>query len=186
MDIVISLFALLLTLPLMGVTALVIWLETGSPILFRQKRIGLGGREFEILKFRSMFQDAEQDGPRWAARDDHRVTPKGKFLRKFRLDELPQLFNVLRGEMSLIGPRPERPNFCELLSSEIPFFNLRHSVRPGITGWAQVKYQYGSSVGDARMKLEYDLFYLKHLSIALDSAILLETVKVILYGRGAQ
>jgi sugar transferase (PEP-CTERM system associated) len=186
MDIVLSLFAMLFTFPLMGLMVLVIWLETGSPILFRQKRIGLGGREFEILKFRSMFQDAEQDGPRWAAQDDHRVTPRGKFLRKFRLDELPQLFNVLRGEMSLIGPRPERPTFCELLGSEIPFFNLRHSVRPGITGWAQVKYQYGSSIEEARMKLEYDLFYLKHLSIALDLAIILETVKVILYGRGAK
>lgn len=186
MDVALSLFALVVTLPIMVLSGLAIWLETGSPVLFRQRRTGRNGREFDILKFRSMYQDAEQDGPRWAARDDHRVTRTGRFLRKFRLDELPQFFNVLRGEMSLIGPRPERPTFCVLLDKQIPFFGLRHSVRPGISGWAQIKYQYGSSVEEARTKLEYDLFYLKHLSVALDLAILFETLKVILYGRGAK
>jgi len=185
-DVLVSLFALLLTLPVMALAALAIWMETGSPILFRQKRTGMGGREFEILKFRSMHQNAEASGPSWAARDDHRVTRVGRFIRKCRLDELPQILNVLRGEMSLVGPRPERPYFCRLLEENIPFFALRHSLRPGITGWAQIKYQYGASIEEAKTKLEYDLFYIKHLSLLLDFAILFETAKVILYGRGAK
>ena len=163
LDIVVSLCALILTLPLLAAIAVAIWLETGRPILFAQKRTGLRGREFEILKFRSMYQNAEQTGPSWAATDDKRITRVGRWLRKFRLDEIPQLFNVLRGEMSLAGPRPERPYFCGLLEPHIPFFSLRHSVRPGITGWAQIKYHYGSSIEEAKIKLEYDLFYIKHM-----------------------
>jgi len=170
----------------MVLVAAAIWLETGSPIFFQQERTGLKGRTFQILKFRSMSQNAEADGPVWAATDDNRITRVGSFIRKFRLDELPQIFNVLRGEMSLVGPRPERPHFCELLEQNIPFFALRHTVRPGITGWAQVKYQYGSSVEESKTKLEYDFFYIKHMSIVLDLAILFETAKVMIYGRGAK
>jgi len=185
-DLLVSLIALVLTLPLMGVIALAIWLETGSPILYRQQRVGLGGRVFDILKFRSMKQDAEAAGPRWAADVDNRITGVGRFIRKFRFDELPQVFNVLRGEMSLVGPRPERPFFCQILEEKIPYYALRHTVRPGITGWAQVKYQYGASVEESKIKLEHDLFYIKHLSSLLDMAILFETAKVIFCGRGAK
>ncbi len=185
-DIILSLVALILTLPIITLVAVAIWLETGRPILFRQKRTGLGGREFEILKFRSMYQNAEPNGPSWAVHDDARITRVGRFIRNCRLDELPQLFNVLRGEMSLVGPRPERPYFCRLLEEHIPFFALRHSVRPGITGWAQIKYKYGASIEEAKTKLEYDLFYIKHLSILVDVVILFETAKVVLWGRGAK
>ena len=186
MDIVVSLLAIILASPLIGAISLAIWLETRSPMFYRQMRVGLGGRPFEILKFRSMYQNAEDNGPRWATKHDPRVTRVGRFLRKYRLDELPQLFNVVRGEMSLVGPRPERPEFCTGLEQQIPLFSLRHSLRPGITGWAQIKYQYGSSVEETQQKLEYDLFYIKHLSITLDMAILFETTKVVLYGRGAK
>jgi sugar transferase (PEP-CTERM system associated) len=185
-DLLISFIALVLTLPVMGAVALAIWLETGSPILYRQKRIGLAGREFDILKFRSMAQDAEASGPRWASDADNRITSVGRFVRKFRLDELPQIFNVFRGEMSLVGPRPERPFFCQILEEKIPYYALRHTVRPGITGWAQVKYQYGASVEESKVKLEHDLFYIKHLSPLLDLAILFETAKVVFCGRGAK
>jgi len=185
-DVAASLVLFLLTLPIMVLVAAAIWLETGSPILFRQRRTGQGGREFEILKFRSMYNNAEEGGPIWAADDDHRVTLVGRVIRKFRFDELPQIVNVLRGEMSFVGPRPERPHFCRLLEAETPFYALRHSVRPGITGWAQVKYQYGASIEEAKTKLEYDLFYIKHLSMTLDLAILFETAKVVLLRRGAK
>jgi sugar transferase (PEP-CTERM system associated) len=184
-DVAISLICLVLTLPLMAIVAAAIWLETGSPVLFRQERVGLNERTFEILKFRSMYQNAEQGGPVWASSNDKRITPLGRTLRKYRLDELPQLFNVLRGEMSLVGPRPERPHFCQLLERDIPLFTLRHATRPGITGWAQVRYQYGASLEEAGTKLEYDFFYIKHMSIFLDLAILFETAKVMFYGRGA-
>src|SRR5579862_716941 len=184
-DIVIAIFALIFTLPIMAIVALAIQLETGSPVFFKQERVGLHGKTFNILKFRSMYQNAEANGPSWAQSNDRRITKVGKFLRQVRLDELPQLFNVLLGEMSIVGPRPERPYFCEMLEKSIPFFLLRHSVRPGITGWAQVRYQYGSSVEDAKTKLEFDFFYIKHLSLFLDVAILLETAKVVLSGRGA-
>ncbi len=186
LDVFLSLVALVLTLPLMGLIAFTIWLDTGKPMLFCQKRAGLGGKLFHIFKFRSMYQDAEENGPSWAAEGDKRVTWVGRFLRKFRLDELPQLFNVLCGEMSLVGPRPEQPHFCALLEEHLSLFNLRHSVRPGITGWAQIKYKYGSSIEENRNKLEFDLFYIKHMSVLLDLAILFETAKVILYGRGAK
>ena len=185
-DIIVSSLLLALFLPIMGVVALAIWLESGSPIFFRQTRVGLKGKDFEVLKFRSMIQDAEKDGPKWAVQDDHRVTQVGQSIRKFRLDELPQLINVLRGEMSLVGPRPERPHFCSLLEQQIPFFGQRHAVRPGVTGWAQIKYSYGSTVEDAKAKLELDLFYIKNLSVMLDLAIIFETAKVMLLQRGAK
>jgi sugar transferase (PEP-CTERM system associated) len=184
-DIVISFFILLLVSPLLPVIALAIYLETGRPIFFRQSRVGYKGSEFELLKFRSMVQDAEKDGPRWASREDSRVTKVGRFLRKTRLDEIPQLFNVLRGEMSLVGPRPERRVFCSVLETKIPYFNLRHSIRPGLTGWAQVKFRYGASLDDAWEKLALDLFYVKNLSLMVDFVILFETAKVVLLGRGA-
>jgi len=185
-DVVVSLVALILCLPLFAVVALAILLESGSPVLFRQERTGLRGESFEMLKFRSMFNDAESGGPQWAAVRDSRITRVGRWIRKYRIDELPQAINVLRGKMSIVGPRPERPQFVSMLEEQIPFYGLRHSVRPGITGWAQVKYQYGASVEETRTKLEYDLFYIKHLSIMLDLAVLFETAKVMISGRGAK
>lgn len=185
-DVVVSLLLIAVTLPLMFAVALAIVLESGGPVLFRQERIGLGGRSFNILKFRSMRPAAEKDKPSWTADSDPRITRLGRFLRKFRLDELPQLINILRGEMSLVGPRPEVPYFCELLEKQIPFFNQRHTVRPGLTGWAQVKYQYGASLEEAKAKFEFDLFYIQNLSLLLDFAIIFETVRVVVWGRGAK
>ncbi len=184
-DILASSVLLVLSAPILPLVALAIYLESGAPIFFRQTRVGYKGREFELIKFRSMVQDAEKDGPQWATRQDSRVTKVGKFIRKARLDELPQLFNVLRGEMSLVGPRPERPIFCQMLEEKIPYFNLRHSARPGLTGWAQVRFRYGSTIDDSKDKLELDLFYLKNLSLVVDCAILFETIKVVLLRRGA-
>jgi sugar transferase (PEP-CTERM system associated) len=186
LDVIFALVGLFLAWPLMVGAAVAIWLETGRPLLFRQKRVGLNGKEFEILKFRSMRKDAEAAGPAWATLTDSRITRVGSFLRKYRLDELPQLITVLRGEMSLVGPRPEQPYFCKLLLGNIPYFDQRHSVRPGITGWAQINYRYGSTVNESKVKLELDLFYIKHLSVFLDLAILFETGKVMLVGRGAR
>jgi len=185
-DIAVSAALILLTLPLMLGVALAIVLESGHPVLFKQERVGLGGRRFRILKFRSMTVGSDKDKPSWTADGDCRITRVGAFIRKFRLDELPQLVNILRGEMSLVGPRPEVPYFCDLLEREIPFFNLRHSVRPGLTGWAQVKYQYGASLEQAKTKVEYDLFYIKHLSMLFDLTILLETAKVMLISKNAK
>ena len=185
-DVTLSLIAIVLTLPMMGIVSVAIWIETGGSVLFRQKRVGLWGREFDILKFRSMHHNAEPHGPRWAVEGDKRITRVGRFIRRYRMDELPQFFNVLRGEMSLVGPRPERPHFCALLEQQIPLFAERHSVRPGITGWAQIKYQYGSTAAEAKEKLQLDLFYIKNLSLLLDVAIILETFKVVLVGRGAR
>lgn len=186
LDVIFSLIALTVCLPLFVVVVIAIWLESGTPILFRQERTGLWGHPFEMLKFRSMHNNAEEDGPRWTADGDHRITHVGRLIRKFRIDELPQFLNVLRGEMSIVGPRPERPHFVAMLEEKIPFYGLRHSVRPGITGWAQIKYQYGASIEETRTKLEYDLFYIKHLSVMLDTAVLFETAKVMLSGRGAK
>src|SRR5579871_1472174 len=183
LDVVVALIGLLLTWPIMLIVAVAIACESGRPLLFRQKRIGLHGKEFEILKFRSMRKDAEAAGPAWATAHDKRITRLGTFLRKYRLDELPQLLNVLRGHMSLVGPRPEQPHFCKLLVDNVPYFEQRHSVRPGITGWAQVKYQYGATMDESKIKLDLDLFYIKHLSIFLDLAILFETAKVMVVGR---
>ena len=157
-----------------------------GPIFFRQTRVGLRGRPFSVIKFRTMRQDAEAKGAVWATKNDPRVTSLGRFMRKTRLDEIPQLWNVLRGEMGFVGPRPERPEFVQWLSSEIPFYELRHMIRPGITGWAQVRYRYGASLEETKQKLEYDLYYVKHLSIGLDLLIMFETIKTIILRRGAQ
>jgi len=188
MDIVGGLLILIVGLPLMALVALAIFLECGGKgsVLFHQTRVGLNGKLFQVHKFRSMRMDAESDGvARWATRNDDRITRVGAFIRKTRLDELPQVFNVLRGEMSLVGPRPERPEFVEKLASEIPFYNERHRVKPGLTGWAQLSYQYGSTTDDARHKLEFDLYYVKNASFFLDLIVLLETVEVVLWGKGA-
>ncbi|MBX3611512.1 MAG: TIGR03013 family PEP-CTERM/XrtA system glycosyltransferase [Hydrogenophaga sp.] len=177
----------LLALPLMAITALAIKLESPGPVLYRQERIGLNGRPFNVVKFRSMRTDAEKDGvPRWATAGDSRVTRVGKVIRKIRVDELPQLFSVLKGDMSLVGPRPERGFFVDKLVQEIPFYAVRHSVKPGVTGWAQVRYQYGSTVEDTAEKLQFDLYYVKNHSLFLDLVILFETVGVVLTGKGAQ
>jgi sugar transferase (PEP-CTERM system associated) len=176
----------IVSFPAMVLTALAIWLESGRPILYRQERVGENGRLFTLYKFRSMRKDAEQGGrPVWAKDDDDRVTRVGRVIRKTRLDELPQLWNVVRGDMSFVGPRPERPYFVEELARQIPFYQQRHAVKPGITGWAQVKYRYGSSLEDAMEKLRYDLYYIKHLSISFDMTIVFDTVKVVLFRKGA-
>jgi sugar transferase (PEP-CTERM system associated) len=185
-DVVVAFLLTVLMLPVMALVALAILFEDGGPVLFRQTRIGLGGRTFQIFKFRSMRRGSEKGKPRWATDGDTRVTRVGRLIRKSRLDELPQLMNILRGEMSLIGPRPEVPYFCELLEKEIPFFNQRHVVRPGLTGWAQVRYQYGATLEEAKTKFEFDLFYIKRLSLMLDLAIIFETAKVMFWGRGAR
>jgi len=178
---------LVLFLPVIAVTALLIRLDSKGPVLYRQQRIGRGGAPFEILKFRSMSVDAEKDGvAAWAAKDDCRVTRVGKIIRKARIDEIPQAINVIRGEMSFVGPRPERPEFVRLLEREIPNYHLRHVVRPGITGWAQVKYKYGASIEDARIKMQYDMHYIEHFSLWRDFLILLMTVRVALFGIGSR
>ena len=183
----ISILGLLLSLPLLPFIALAIKLSSPGPVFYRQKRVGRNGTIFYCYKFRTMCADAEADsGPTWVGDDDPRITRVGKFLRISRLDEIPQLWNVVRGDMSLVGPRPERPEFVEWLTREIPFYHLRHSVRPGITGWAQVRYKYGNSVEDAKEKLRYDLFYIKNMSPGLDFLILFDTTKTILLGRGAK
>jgi len=177
----------ILTLPLFPVVALAVKLSSPGPVLYRQKRVGRGGATFYCYKFRTMRQDAEADtGATWATDDDPRITRVGKFLRTSRLDELPQLWCVLKGDMHFVGPRPERPEFVEWLSKEIPYYGVRHTVRPGITGWAQVQYKYGNTVEDAREKLQYDLFYIKNASTGLDFWIVFQTVKIVLLGRGAK
>jgi len=186
LDVAAAVSLLLICAPLMALTAVAIKFDSPGPILYRQRRIGLGGRAFEILKFRSMVSDAEKNGAQWAAKNDDRVTRVGRFIRKTRIDEIPQAINVLRGEMSFVGPRPERPEFVSLLEKEIPNYHLRHAVRPGITGWAQVKYVYGASVEDARIKLEYDLHYIKHFNLWLDVSIMFMTVRVALFGIGSR
>ena len=185
-DIAISLGMLAFTLPLLGLTALLVRLDSTGPILYRQERVGLQGRVFTLLKFRSMRVDAEAGGPAWAAKRDSRVTRIGGFLRRSRIDELPQLINVLKGEMSFVGPRPERPHFVAQLAAEIPFYHDRASVKPGITGWAQVNYPYGASIEDARQKLSYDLYYIKRRSLFLDFLILVATIRVILFQEGSR
>ena len=180
-------FALLvLTLPVLLAAAIAILIEGGGPVLFRQVRVGLRGAPFHVLKFRTMRTNAEVNGPVWAAVDDPRVTRVGALLRRTRIDELPQLLNVLRGEMSLVGPRPERPHFVEILAREIPGYHERAAIKPGITGWAQVRFRYGSSVQDARRKLQYDLYYLRHRSLLLDLLILALTVRVVLSRQGSR
>jgi|KBSMisStaDraftv2_1062788.scaffolds.fasta_scaffold135439_2 sugar transferase (PEP-CTERM system associated) len=188
-DLAASFALLLIALPVMAITVLAIKMEEGisAPVLYGQPRVGYGGRVFRVLKFRSMRVDAEKDGrARWATANDDRVTRVGRFIRKVRIDELPQLFNVLAGRMSFVGPRPERPEFVKELNEKIPYYDVRHAVKPGITGWAQLCYPYGASEQDATEKLQYDLYYVKNHSLVFDILILLQTVEVILFGKGAR
>ena len=185
-DILFASLLLVLFMPLMMITALLILLEDGMPVLYRQERVGLNGTLFDVIKFRSMRHDAEKDGtPRWASKNDDRVTRVGRVIRKLRIDELPQLFSVLKGDMSMVGPRPERAFFVDQLTQEIPFYAVRHSVKPGVTGWAQVRYHYGATVDDAVQKLQYDLYYVKNHTLMLDLVVLFETVGVVVGGKGA-
>jgi sugar transferase (PEP-CTERM system associated) len=185
-DLLLSVTLGLLAFPLMVLTAIAIALESGRPVLYCQERVGENGKTFTLCKFRSMRLDAEKGGtPMWATDGDERVTRVGRFIRTTRLDELPQFWNVVRGDMSFVGPRPERPYFVAELAKDIPFYQQRHVVKPGLTGWAQVKYRYGSSLEDATEKLRYDLYYIKHLSIFFDLTIVFDTVKVVLFRRGA-
>jgi sugar transferase (PEP-CTERM system associated) len=178
---------LIVVLPLLPFVILAIKLDSRGPVLYRQKRVGLAGHNFYCYKFRTMRQDAEADtGPTWADDDDPRITRVGKFLRAARIDEIPQLWCVFKGDMAFVGPRPERPEFVEWLSKEIPYYGVRHAVRPGITGWAQIRYKYGNTVEDAKEKLQYDLFYIKNASLGLDILIMFQTIKIVLLGRGAQ
>ena len=187
LDIVVSLAFLSVTLPVILLAAFLIKLESSGPVFYLQERIGRHGKIFNVIKFRSMYVDAEKDGvPQWASRVDPRVTRVGHLIRRTRIDEIPQIFNVLFGDMSFVGPRPERPYFVRELSEDIPLYNIRHNVRPGITGWAQINYPYGASVEDARRKLEYDLYYVKNGGLFLDFAIILQTVRVVLSGDGAR
>jgi exopolysaccharide biosynthesis polyprenyl glycosylphosphotransferase len=184
-DLSISILILLLSLPVMLITALLIYIEDRSPIFYSQERVGEDGKPFKVLKFRSMRNDAEKSGtPQWAAQNDPRVTRIGGIIRKLRIDELPQILNVFKGEMSFVGPRPERPYFVEQLIEVVPYYNVRHSIKPGITGWAQVRYGYGSSAEDALQKLQYDLYYVKNNSLFLDVLILIDTLKVVLFRSG--
>jgi sugar transferase (PEP-CTERM system associated) len=186
-DIVVSLALIVPMLPVAIIITVLIAFESGAPVIYRQQRVGLRGRVFDVLKFRSMRPDAESDGkPAWATVDDPRVTRLGTLLRRSRLDELPQLINVLRGEMSLVGPRPERPVFVSMLTEHIPFYAVRHSVKPGVTGWAQVRYCYGANIEQSMRKLEYDLYYVKNHTLILDLLILFATVRVVLLGEGAR
>jgi len=182
-----SIIGLILSLPLLPFIILAIKLTSPGAIFYRQRRVGRDGEVFNCYKFRTMRADAEADiGPTWASDDDPRITSVGRFLRMSRLDEIPQLWNVLRGDMSLVGPRPERPEFVDGLRQKIPYYNLRHTIRPGITGWAQIRYKYGSSMEDAKEKLQYDLFYIKNMSLGLDLLIFFQTIKVILLAKGAK
>lgn len=180
----VALVGLVVTAPVMLLAALAIRLDSPGPVLYSQERVGKDGRTFNILKFRSMRIDAEANGAQWSGENDPRITHVGRFMRSSRIDELPQFINILRGEMNLVGPRPERPYFVQLLAGKIPYYDLRHTVPPGVTGWAQVSYPYGASVEDAKNKLEYDLFYVKNASLALDMAILFETVRTVLWRKG--
>jgi exopolysaccharide biosynthesis polyprenyl glycosylphosphotransferase len=183
-DVVVSALLLLVLSPLMLLVAIAIKLDSRGPVIYSQVRSGLNSEEFEVHKFRSMTTNAEEDGAQWAQDEDPRVTRVGKWLRSLRIDELPQLWNVLKGEMSLIGPRPERPHFDNQLSQKIPYYDLRYLVKPGITGWAQVMHRYGSSEDDAYTKLEYDMYYIKNYSLLLDLAIVMKTIRVVLFGKG--
>jgi len=187
LDLVISLTLVVIMLPFIILTALAVLIETGRPVLYSQTRVGMFGKPFRIYKFRSMRQDAEKDGKaRWASANDNRVTRVGAFIRNTRLDELPQIYNVIKGEMSIVGPRPERPEFVTELKEKVPFYDTRHYVKPGLMGWAQLKYPYGASVEDARGKLEYDLYYSKNHSLLMDILIMIQTVEVVLLGKGVR
>jgi sugar transferase (PEP-CTERM system associated) len=182
----VSLAGLVLCLPILPFLIIAVRLSSPGPIFFRQVRVGLRGKPFEVIKFRTMCHDAEKNGAQWAKKNDSRVTRVGRLMRKTRLDEIPQLWNVLKGDMGFVGPRPERPEFVDWLSSEIPFYELRHIIRPGLTGWAQVRYGYGATLEETKHKLEYDLYYVKHMSVGLDLLVIFETVKTILLRRGSQ
>ncbi len=183
---VLGMIAVVVLLPLLALVAALVKLTSPGAVLFRQRRVGYNGSVFVLLKFRSMYKDAEaQSGAVWASRDDPRITPLGRWLRRLRLDELPQLFNVIRGEMSIVGPRPERPEFVDILKETNPFYMQRHCVKPGITGWAQINHKYSDSIEDSLIKLEFDLYYIKNLAVSLDAYIILNTIKTMLLGRGA-
>jgi exopolysaccharide biosynthesis polyprenyl glycosylphosphotransferase len=175
-----------LSFPVCLITALAIKLESPGPVFYRQERVGEDGKIFTLLKFRSMCSDAEKNGPVWATLKDQRVTRIGNVIRRLRLDEIPQMINVLKGEMSFVGPRPERPVFIQQLQKEIPYYSQRHVAKPGITGWAQIRYPYGASKEDALEKLKYDLYYIKHMSVLFDLTIILETIKIVLLRRGSR
>jgi len=185
-DVLASVAGLLALTPLFAVVALLIRRDSPGPVFYKQTRVGRRGEPYQLYKFRSMRQDAEAGGIKWAEQEDPRITGIGRWIRKWRVDELPQLINVLKGEMSLVGPRPERPAFVQQLRRMIPYYDLRHTVRPGLTGWAQIRFRYAASIEDAHVKLQYDLYYLKNLSVGLDCRILLGTIPVILQGSGAR
>lgn len=186
LDVAVAGVLFVLTLPVMFVSGIIIWLESPGPVFYLQERVGQEGRIFKVIKFRSMRQDAEKDGAVWAKKNDDRVTRFGSFIRRVRIDELPQLWNVLKGEMSMVGPRPERKVFVDELVTDIPYYNIRHGVKPGLTGWAQIRYPYGASREDALRKLEYDLYYIKNISIAFDLVVIFHTIKTVLFGRGGR
>jgi sugar transferase (PEP-CTERM system associated) len=185
-DFMASLLGLLFLTPLFALVAVLIKIDSPGPVFYKQTRVGLMGLPYTLWKFRSMCQGAEENGVQWAIQDDPRITRIGRWLRKWRIDELPQLINVIKGEMSLVGPRPERPDFVNDLRAAIPYYDLRHTIRPGISGWAQTRFRYGASLEDAHVKLQYDLYYIKNLSLALDCRILLKTIRVVLVGAGAR
>ena len=180
----VALIGAILSLPIAIVTAILIKIDSRGPVLYKQERVGKNGRPFTLMKFRSMRVDAEKNGPVWASDGDNRMTRVGRIIRRVRVDEIPQFWNILRGDMNFVGPRPERPHFVSQLAQEIDYYEQRHLIAPGLTGWAQIKYPYGASIDDARKKLEYDLYYIKNQSVALDATIMFETIKTILFGRG--
>src|SRR5215471_19240431 len=180
----VALIGAILSLPILIITALLIKIDSRGPVLYKQERVGKNGRTFSLMKFRSMRVDAEKDGPVWASNGDDRMTRVGTIIRKIRVDEIPQFWNILRGDMNFVGPRPERPHFVAQLAEEINYYEQRHLIAPGLTGWAQIKYPYGASIEDARKKLEYDLYYIKNQNLILDATIMFETIKTILFGRG--
>jgi len=187
MDYFLSSVGLIISLPIMALVALAIKIDSSGPIFYRQKRVGKNGKIFKLIKFRSMKENAEENtGPVWAKKNDSRITRVGKIIRKLRMDEIPQMINIFRGEMSFVGPRPERPYFVEQLKKEIPFYEKRLVVKPGITGWAQIEYPYGASKNDALEKLKYDLYYIKNMSIFSDLSIIFRTVRSVLFGRGGR
>jgi len=185
-DTTVSCLGILLLAPLFVVIGILIKIDSTGPVFYQQMRVGLRGQPYMIWKFRSMVNNAEKNGPRWAEINDPRVSRVGYWLRKLRLDELPQLVNIIKGEMSLVGPRPERPVFVQELRTKIPYYDIRHTVRPGITGWAQTQFRYGASAEDSHAKLQYDLYYVKNLSVALDVRILLQTIRVVMLGEGSR
>ena len=182
----VALIGLIVSLPLAIVAAILVKIDSRGPVFYKQERVGNNGRTFVLTKFRSMRVDAEKEGPVWASKDDDRTTRVGRVLRKTRVDEIPQFWNILKGEMNFVGPRPERPHFVAQLADEVAYYEQRHLIEPGLTGWAQIKYPYGASIEDAREKLQYDLFYIKNQNLTLDAIIMFETIKIILFGRGAQ